>query len=313
MAPRPAVLTLLLVLGALVAGCGSSGSTATAGDPSAAGATDTRPVIKLGTKDFTEQFVLGELYAQALRAEGFRVELKRNLGSSELVDRVLTSGAIDLYPEYTGVIVREIAGQEQRPVSAEETYRRAKAFQARRGFEVLDMSPGYDRLANAVTPGTARRYRLRTMSDLERLGRYRYGGFPENRVRFQGARGVRRAYGADFTFVPLRADRRHAALERGDVDVIDVGTTEAQVADRSRYRVLADPKGIFGYQNIVPVVSRTTLRLQKPGLARTLNAVTAKLTNAALREMNGAVDLRGQDPAQVAKRFLRDHRLVRGS
>lgn len=310
MVPRSTALALLLLLGALVAGCGSSDGTATAERSTAADATDTRPIIRLGTKDFTEQFVLGELYAQALRAGGFRVDVKRSIGSSEIVDEVLTSGAIDVYPEYMGVIVSEIAKEERRPASAAETHRRAKAFQARRGFEVLEMSPGSDRLANAVTPATARRYRLRTMADLGRLGEYRYGSYPENRVRFQGAVGVREEYGLDFTFVPLRADRRHEALQNGHVDVIDVGTTEAQLTDRSRYRVLADPKGIFGYQNIAPVISEQAVRLHGPGLARTLNAVTAKLTDSALRSMNGAVELRGEDPADVARRFLRDNRLV---
>ncbi len=309
MVPRSAVRALLLLLGVLVTGCGFSDPTAPVEESEAPDAADTRPIIRLGTKDFTEQLVLGELYAQALRAEGFRVEVKRSIGSSEIVDRVLTSGAIDLYPEYMGVIVREIAGQERRPASAAETYRRAKAFQAGRGFEVLNMSSGSDRLANAVTPATARRYRLRTMADLKRLGKYRYGGYPENRIRFQGAVGVRKAYGLDFTFVPLRADRRHEALLNEHVDVVDVGTTEAQLTDRSRYRVLADPKGVFGYQNIAPVVSRDAIRLQGPELAKTLNAVTAKLTNSALRSMNGAVDLRGEDPADVAARFLRGSRL----
>jgi osmoprotectant transport system substrate-binding protein len=304
MAHRAVVLAIALVVWLPAWGCGSSGEAVPS--PKA----QDRPLLRLGTKNFTEQFILGEIYAQALRARGFRVEVKRDLGSSELVDRALTGGGIDLYAEYTGVIVQEIARQRRRPRSAAETYRRAKAFEARRGFAVLGMSPGFDRLANAVTPATARRHRLRAMADLERLGRYRYGGFTENRIRFQGARGVRQAYGLDFTFVPLRPSLRYEALERGDVDVIDVLTTEAQLADRSRYRVLADPKGIFGYQNIVPVVSRGALRAHGPRLAQSLDAVTARLTNAALQEMNGAVDLRGEEPADVARRFLRDEDLL---
>ena len=308
---RRAGVVVLLLIWALLAGCGSSGQSARVDDATASPDTDERPVIRLGTKDFTEQYILGELYAQALRARGFRIEVKSDLGSSELVDQVLTRGGIDLYPEYTGVIVSEIAGQRRRPDSAAETYRRARSFQARRGFAVLEMSPGFDRLANVVTAATARRHRLRAMSDLERLGRYRYGGFPENRVRFQGAVGVRQVYGLEFTFVPLRTGRqRYAALDGGDVDVVDVGTTEAQLGGRSRYRVLSDPEGVFGFQNIVPVVSRAVLREQGPAFTRTLDAVTAKLTNAALRRMNGAVDLRGRKPADVAARFLRDNELL---
>jgi len=298
MARRLLVLAVLLAGAPLLVACGSPGSSARGGE---------HPVVRLGTKNFTEQFVLGELYAQALRAAGFRVEVKGNIGSSEVVDRALASGRIDLYPEYTGVIVRELADEPRRPRSAAETYERAKAFEARRGFELLAKSPGFDRLANVVSAADARRHGLRTMSDLERLGRYRYGGFPENKVRFQGAVGVRRAYGLEFAFVPLPAGGHYEALDRGAVDVIDVGSTDAQLAERSRYRVLADPKGIFGYQNIAPVVRRTVLEEQGPGFARTLDAVTARLTNGALQEMNGDVDLRGERPADVAARFLREH------
>ena len=305
---RAAVLVLLLLCG-LFLGCGSSRSEPD--DAEAVTDAESRAVIRLGTKDFTEQFVLGEVYAQALRARGYRVEVKRNLGSSELIDQVLLRRGIDVYAEYTGVIVGEIAGQRRRPATAAETYRRARTFQASRGFELLERSPGSNRLANAVTPRTARRFRLRTMADLKRLGRYRYGGFPENRVRFQGAVGARKVYGLDFSFVPLRTSRqRYEALDRGTVDVVDVTTTEAQLRDRSRYQVLTDPKGIFGFQNIAPIVSREALRIHGRGLARTLDAVTLRLTDAALRRMNGAVDLGGQDPADVARRFLRAEQLL---
>jgi osmoprotectant transport system substrate-binding protein len=297
---RWCALSCAVLLACLPAGCGSSDAGEQAG----------RPVVRLGTKNFTEQFILGHLYAKALEAKGFRVELKQDVGSSELVDRALTGGGIDMYLEYTGVIVQEIAGQRRRPRSAAETYQRAKAFEEERGFAVLDRTPGSDSLAQAVLPATARRHDLVAMGDLERLGRFRYGGPPENRLRFQGARGVRQAYGLDFEFVPLDIGRRYDALDRGTVDVVDVFTTEGQLADPGRYVVLRDPKGIFGYQNIVPVVNGDVMRRQGPAFARTLDAVSATLTNAALRRMNGAVDLRGVAPADVAERFLRDHRLL---
>src|SRR3954447_2867202 len=124
MARRLVVLAVLLAGAPLFAACGSSGAGAQGAE---------RPVVRLGTKNFTEQFILGELYAQALRAAGFRVQIKPNIGSSEVVDRALVSDRIDLYPEYTGVIGRELAGERRRPRSAAETYQRAKAFQAKRG------------------------------------------------------------------------------------------------------------------------------------------------------------------------------------
>ncbi len=294
------VLLLFAAVAVALGGCGDT--------PEGTG--DERPVVRLGTKNFTEQFILGHLYAQALRARGFRVELEEDLGSSELVDRALTGGGIDVYPEYTGVIVQELAGARQRPRSAEETYARAKAFEERRGLTLLEPTPGADALANAVLPETAKRHRLKTVSDLARLGRYRYGGPPENELRFQGAEGVRKVYGHDFKFVPLPISARYQALESGTVDVVDVFSTEGQLAQRDRYVVLRDDKGIFGYQHITPVVARDVLRRQGPEFEETLNAVSARLTDDALRRMNAAVDHEGREPAAVARAFQRDQDLL---
>src|SRR5215213_227702 len=119
------LLPVLAVIAVLVAGCGSDDEQK---EPTVAQTTALpgkgKPLVTLGTKNFTEQYVLGQLYEQALEAKGFRVELKNDIGASEIVDRVLTSGGIDMYPEYTGVIVQEIAKEPKRPRSAEETYRR---------------------------------------------------------------------------------------------------------------------------------------------------------------------------------------------
>src|SRR3954451_2152685 len=97
------------VLVCALAGCGSGGGGEGADATRTTGGDDTRPVVRLATKNFTEQVILGELYARALRARGFRVDLKRNVGSAEIVDRARLGGGIDMYPEYTGVIVHELA------------------------------------------------------------------------------------------------------------------------------------------------------------------------------------------------------------
>ena len=208
-----------------------------------------------------------------------------------------------MYLEYMGVIAGELAGgsSADRPRTADHTYRRAKAFEESRGFRILDRTPGFDALANAALARTARRHRLRTTADLKRLGRFRHGGPAENRGRFQGAVGMRRVYKLDFDYVPIPIPERYQALEDGDVDVVGVFTTEGQLAQRDRYVTLSDPEGIFGFQNIVPVIEQAVLRRQGPEFART---VSAKLTNRRLREMNGAVDLDGREPAEVAREFL---------
>ena len=300
-------LCFLVVL-ALLAGCGGD-------EPKPRAQTQTtessKPVVTLGTKNFTEQYVLGELYKQALEAKGFRIELKQDIGSSEIVDRVLTSGGIDMYPEYTGVIVQEIAKEKRRPRTAEETYRRARAFESGRGFAVLRPSPGQDVLANGVRPEYARKHGLRSTSDLRKVGPFKYGGAPENRTRFQGAVGMERVYGlTDLEYVPIKIEDRYRALESGEADVIGVFSTEAQLAEGGDVVVLSDPKGIFGFQNIVPVVRKSVLRRQGPRFAKTLNAVNRTLTNRVLRELNAAVDLEGRAPAEVAREFLEEKGLV---
>ena len=297
-----------MLLALLVAGCGED-------PPKPRAQTQTtessKPVVTLGTKNFTEQYVLGELYKQALEAKGFRIELKQDIGSSEIVDRVLTSGGIDMYPEYTGVIVQEIAKEKRRPRTAEETYRRARQFEAGRGFELLKPSPGYDVLANGVRPGYAREHGLKTTTDLRKVGPFKYGGAPENRTRFQGAVGLRKVYGlTELEYVNVKIEDRYEALDSGKVDVIGVFSTEAQLAEGGDVVVLPDPKGIFGFQNIVPVVKKSVLKRQGPQFAKTLNAVNRTLTNRVLRELNAGVDLEGRSPAEVARAYLEGKGLV---
>src|SRR3989440_12651277 len=118
-----------VLLIALVSGCGGGGS----GKAGKAGKTAAGPEITIGTKNFPKQFVLGELYRQALEANGFPVRLKSDIGSSEIVDGALTAGSLDMYPEYTGVVLSEIARLRSRPPSAAAAYTRAKKFEEGRG------------------------------------------------------------------------------------------------------------------------------------------------------------------------------------
>src|SRR3954451_22859535 len=216
---RAMTLAVSAILVAGLAGCGSTGS---------AGKTATlpgkgKPAVTLATKNFTEEYILGELYAQALRRRGFTVVLKQNVGSSEIVDRALADGVIDVYPEYIGVIAQELARAKKRPRTEKETYARARAYEEKRGFTILRPTPGFDADANAVRPDLARKYNLKSTADLKRLGKFTYGGPPENRTRFQGAVGMRQVYGLDkLVYVPLTIERRYPALDRGRIDVAAV-------------------------------------------------------------------------------------------
>jgi osmoprotectant transport system substrate-binding protein len=283
----------------LVAGCGDEKSPEPAAKKPARG-----PLITIGTKNFPEQFVLGELYSQALRAKGFRARLKSNVGASEIVDRALTAGSLDMYPEYTGVVLSELAGDRRRPASARQAYQRAKAFQEKRGFTMLAMTPFSDQNALAVKPSYARSHRLRSIGDLGRApGVVEVGAPPEFRTRFEGIAGLKQLYGLDNVRVKvLKIGEQYPALDSGAVGVANVFTTDGQLVS-GKYELLADPRNLFAFQNVAPVIRRDLVR-RSPGVVRVIDAVSAKLTTSAMRAMNAAVVQKGEEPAAVARRFL---------
>jgi osmoprotectant transport system substrate-binding protein len=310
---RGSVALLAVALAIGLAACGSSGKSAESSSGSTSASSQPgkgKPAITLGSKNFTEEYILGQLYLQALKAKGYNVTLKNNIGSSEITDKALTSGKIDMYPEYTGVIAQELAHGTGTPKSADQTYNDAKAFEAKRGFVTLDKSPGFDADANAVKTSYAQKNGLKTTADLKKVSGFKFGAPPENRTRFQGAVGMKKVYGLNFKFVPLAIGLRYQALDSGKIDVAAVFTTEGQLADKSKYVILSDPKGIFGFQNITPVINKKKLGAMGPEFQTTVNAVTSKLTNEALQKMNGAVDLDKQKPADVAKQFLQANGLL---
>ena len=302
---RTAALAVLIVA---LAGCGGSSDS---GRKDGAAPSDA-PAITIGTKNFTEQFILGEIYKQALEASGFKVELKSDIGSSEIVDRALVAGSLDMYPEYIGVALSELAGDRKRPSSRQDAYRKAKAFEEKRGFTLLAMTPFSDQNALAVLPATAKRYGLRQIGDLAKVpGMVDIAAPPEFRSRFEGLVGLRQLYGLTRVRVKqLKIGEQYAALDHGDAKAANVFTTDGQL-EKGRYVLLRDPKNLFTFQNVAPVIKGDLLR-KNPSLASAVNAVSAKLTTASMRRMNADVTQRGQQPADVARDFLRRSGLASG-
>ena len=262
------------------------------------------PTITIGTKNFTEQYILGELYARTLRKAGFRVVLKSNIGSSEIIDKALTAGSLDMYPEYTGVLLSEIAGDRRRPRTADEAWTRAKAFEEKRGFTLLAPTPFSDSNALAVLPAYARKHSLDSISDLKRVPGLRLGALPEFQTRFEGSVGLKSVYGIDrFRFAALQFPARYPSLDNGRVDVLAVFTTEGQLS-AGRYRVLDDPRNLFAFQNLAPVIRRDLARKYGKRLTAPLDALSRRLTTDSMRRMNAAVDLKGEKPAAIAARFI---------
>jgi osmoprotectant transport system substrate-binding protein len=302
------VAATALALAALVAGCGSSSKPAanTVTGPGAG-----KPAVTFGTKNFPEQFLLGQLYAQALTARGFKVSLKSDVGATEIIYRALTLGTLDAYPEYTGILRTVIGNETTRALSATDAYRQARHVAARDGIVMLEPTPFVDRDVLAVKPSFAKRYKVHTIADLANVPRtVKVSGAPEFRTRVEGFLGLMQVYGLhNMSFVPHRIGTQYAALDDGSVDAADVFTTDGQLQSTSKYVVLKDPKNLFGFQNEAPLVRQKVLDQEGPEFAATLNAVSRKLTTRVMRAMNASVVLQGQSPAVVAHQFLRANHL----
>ena len=195
--------------------------------------------MRIGTKNFAEQFLLGELYKQALEAKGFPVELKANIGSSEIIHQALTDGALDMYPEYVGVLLSEVANVRRRPESPTAAYRLAQAFEQRGLHDARH--DAVQRLERARGQAAyARRHNVRTIADLANVpGTVQIGAPPEFQTRFEGLVGLAQRYGLrNAKARPMAIGRQYGALDAGRVDVAAVFTTDGQLAG-GRYVILA--------------------------------------------------------------------------
>ena len=303
-----ASIAAVLALGIGLAACGSSSSSSSTASTSssAAGASPGagRPAVTLGDKNFAEENILGALYAQALQAKGFTVTVKDNVGSTEIIYKALQAGQVDLYPEYTGVLLSAVAEQKTNPTSATTAAEEAKAFLEKHGATLLNTTPFYDSDALATLPAYATKNKLSSIADLKALGKgVKLGAAPEFATRQEGLLGLKQEYGFDPTFKPIAIELSYKALETSQVDVQDVFTTDAQLLG-GKFKVLEDPKHVFGFQNVAPVVKQTVLTAEGPAFAETLNKVSALLTIPAIQQMNKAVSIGKQPAASVAKQFL---------
>jgi osmoprotectant transport system substrate-binding protein len=267
--------------------------------------------VVLGTKNFPEEFVLGQLYKQALQAKGFEVSYKENIGSTELIQTSLTSGKINMYPEYTGVIVQDVFHHTLSAKTGRATYSLAKKLEASKGFTLLAPTPFYDTDVVAVTNATAKKYGLKSVGDLKKVGSFKFGGFPECKTRNTCFVGYTKQYGiAKASFVPLAGISAYAALDAGKVLAADVFSTDPPLGKGSKYTVLADPKHVTGFQNVAPIVKTSLVQALGPKFTSTVNAVSAKLSLNAIVAMNKAVEVDKQSAASVAKAFLKANHLL---
>ncbi len=298
---------LLLVFTAAIAvacagGSGGGGDSAGGSDP-----------IRVGSKDFAEQFILGEMYALVLEEAGFTVERRLNLGGTPVAQTALEAGEIDLYPEYTGTglltVLQEPVNTD--PAAVFETV--SQGYAERFNLTWLDPAPMNNTQALAMTRARAEELGITTISDMvAKAGELTLIGPPEFELREDGIPGIKENYG-DFTLKAFRAvdpGLRYQALTAGEADVTVAFGTDGEIAAFDLV-VLQDDRGMFPPYQVAPVVRQVVLEAN-PAIADALNALAPRITDSAMQTLNYAVTGEGKEPADVAKEFLVAEGLIAG-
>jgi osmoprotectant transport system substrate-binding protein len=271
--------------------------------------------MRIGSKNFTEQRVLGQIYAQGLAAAGYAVETDLALGDQDAALAALKSGEVDAYPEYTGTALIAFFGKQpdELPKSAQAAYEEAKQGFAAEVPNLVAMPPTPFTSSNevAVMPKTARRLKLKKISDLARsAGSLTLYGSPECRQRLDCLKGLREVYGLHFKrFVPVPIRQRHIVLTSGHADVSIVFTTDPQIG-RANLVLLKDDKGMFPPNRATLVVRQEVADAAGPAFDRTVELLQESLTDENMRELNARVDIDGRTPAAVARQYLQETGLV---
>jgi osmoprotectant transport system substrate-binding protein len=337
----PRILGLLLVLAFIMTACGQAGTTtdgsttgtatsqtsatteqspaaseaaSPSGSAAASPAAGGGATIKVGSKNFTEQFILGEMYKQLLEANGFTVEENFGLASEAVAHEALKNGEIDLYPEYTSTglqAILKLPAQKDR----QQIFNTVKS-EYEKQFQItwLDASPFENNQALAMTKARADELGIKTYSDLsQKAGDLILGGPAEFFEREDGVKGLQTAYGG-FQFKDnkqLDPSLRYGALTNGEIDVVVAFSTDGEIGGLD-LALLEDDKQFYPPYQVAPVIRQDTLSAN-PQIADILNALTPKLADAkTMANLNYAVD--GPDkkePADVAKQFLTEQGLLK--
>jgi osmoprotectant transport system substrate-binding protein len=321
------MLLALLVAALAVAGCGDDdddgggggGGGDTAEQPSSQiqmNDKNSSTKVTIGSKNFTEQKVLGEIYAQALTAAGYDVSTELNLGDEKTALKALEGDEISAYPEYTGTALLSFFGYtaDKLPSDETEAFNLAKEGFAEKDLTALEPTPFVSSNEVGVTKETADKLGLEKISDLEGQSQdLTLYGTPECRQRLDCKLGLEEVYGLTFQkFVPVDIALRHEVLTKGQADVSIVFTTDPQ-NKREGFVLLEDDKGMFPPYNSTLVVRNDVLDRAGPDFQKTVDLVTKGLTDEVMQELNARVDLDKETPEAVAGQYLEESGLVGGS
>ncbi|MFF0163284.1 ABC transporter substrate-binding protein [Streptomyces sp. NPDC005263] len=265
--------------------------------------------VTVGTANFTENQVLGYLYAAVLEAAGVKTTVRPNLGTREILIPALKGGDIDLLPEYQGALLHYL--DPKATATEEGAMQNALTIALPAGLQVLPYGMAEDSDAFVVTRETARKYGLTSLADLRKQnGKLVIGAAPEVKKRQVGVVGLKDVYGVEFKeFKSLDSSGPlvKGALKKGDVDVANLFTTDTDI-QANDWVVLSDPKNLIPGQHVVPLIAdRKADSTVRKALARLGNV----LTTAQLTELNRQVDKDKKDPEDVANDYAKQHGLAK--
>ncbi len=279
----------------------ASTAASSASNPLSSGAASGTVVI--GSANFPENEVLAEVYALALQAKGVKVSTKLNIGAREVYYPQVEKGAITIIPEYNGTLLSVEVDKTSTAKSTADVDT-ALAAGLPSTLTVLDPAAAQDSDSITVTAATAAKYHLTSIADLKPYAASMVlGAPPEFKTRSDGIAGLKATYGLTFkSFDPLDESGpiTLAALTGGKVQAADVFTTTPQIVS-DKLVSLTDPKFNFAAQNVIPLVYKPAVT---PTITATLNAVSAKLTTAALLQLDIAVITNKEDYTTAAQQWL---------
>lgn len=310
------VLALALVVAACGGGSSTSSSEATEGgeEGAAAGAIESNPEnanvsLTIGSKNFPEQEILGEIYAQALTAAGYKVKSALNLGSETVALKAVKTGQISGYPEYASTALTSFFGlePEEVPADATEAWEKANEEFEKEGLTAFEPTPFASANAVGTLKTTAEKYGLKDISDLEgvseKLSLY---GSPECRQRIDCLAGLEKLYGLKFkSFTPVDISLRYTVLEKGQADLSILFTTDPQLsAEKDKFVILEDDKHVFPAGNVIFVTEQSTVEEAGPDYEKTILQVQEGLTLPVMQELDARVELEKETPKAAAKAYL---------
>ena len=310
-------LLSLLVAAVALAACGSDDGTSTEADSTAASTDnliqdnpDNNGVkLTIGSKNFTEQFILGEIYAQALEAAGYDVSTDLNLGSEQVALKALQNGDISGYPEYTSTALTSFfdTPPEDVPSDAQEAVDQAQPDFEKLGLTAFTPTPFADANAVGLLTSTADDLGVSTISDLEGKSQdLTLAGSPECRQRIDCLLGLEKDYGLQFkSFTPVDIGLRYQVLDKGQADLSILFTSDAQLANTNKYTLLKDDKNVLTPGYPMWITTKKVVQQAGPDYAKTIEAVNKDLDLKTIRELNARVDIDKQSPASVASEYLK--------